>query len=41
MLANVAYHAVITSNLAMGYARLGKMAFKTTTPKLDFIGYDL
>lgn len=41
MLANAAYHAAITSGLAMGYARLGKMIFKGTTPKLDFTGYDV
>lgn len=40
MLANMAYHAVVTSGLAMGYAKLGKMVFKGSTPKLDFTGYD-
>ena len=25
----------------MGYARLGKMVFKGTTPRLDFTGYDV
>jgi len=41
MLANAAYHAAVTSGLAIGYARLGKMIFKGPSPKLDFTGYDV
>jgi hypothetical protein len=41
MLANAAYHSAVITGLAVGYARLGKMAFKGPTPKLDFTGYDV
>ena len=36
MLGNTLYHSAVTSGLAMGYARLGKMALGGATPKLDF-----
>ena len=41
MLVNMVYHSAVVSTLAMGYARLCKMVFKGTMPKLDFTGYDL
>ena len=41
MLVNTAYHSAVVSNLAMGYACLGKMILKGPTPKLDFTSYDV
>lgn len=41
MLGNTLYHAAVTSGLAMGYARIGKMAMGGATPKLDFTGRDV
>ena len=41
MLGNTLYHSAVTSGLAMGYARLGKMALGGATPKLDFTGRDV
>lgn len=40
MLANAAYHSAVVSGLALGYARLGKIAFKGAIPKLDYNVYD-
>lgn len=41
MLANAAYHSAVVSGLALGYARLGKIAFKGAIPKLDYNVYDV
>ncbi len=41
MLANAAYHSAVVSGLAVGYARLGRIAFKGATPKLDFNAHDI
>ena len=41
MLVNALYHSVVVSGLAMGYARLGKMLFGGSLPKLDFTGKDI
>lgn len=38
MLAN---HSTVVSGLSIGYARLGKMASKGATPKLNLNGYDV
>ena len=35
-LVNVLYHSAVISDLAAGYARLGKMAIEGSPPKLDF-----
>ena len=40
MLINALYHSAIVSGLAMGYAKLGKMAIGGTTPKLDYTPRD-
>ena len=40
MIVNALYHSVV-SGLAMGYARLGKMAVGGGTPKLDFTPRDV
>ena len=36
MLVNALYHGAVVSGLALGYARLGKMAIGGPSPKLDF-----
>ena len=36
MIVNALYHSAVVSGLAMGYARLGKMAMGGSPPKLDF-----
>ena len=41
MLVNALYHSAVVSGLAMGYARLGKMAIGGSPPKLDFTGRDV
>ena len=35
MLVNALYHSAVVSGLAMGYVKLGMMAFGGTSPKLD------
>ena len=35
------YHSAVISGIAMGYARLGKMAMGSSTPKLDFTPPDM
>ena len=35
MIVNALYHSAVVSGLAMGYARLGKMALGGSPPKLD------
>ena len=37
ILGNAAYYSAVVSGLAMGYARLGKMAMGGAAPKLEFI----
>jgi len=41
MLVNALYHSAVVSGLAMGYARLGKMAVGGPPPKLDFAPRDI
>ena len=41
MLVNALYHSAVVSGLAMGYSRLGRMAFGGATPKLDFNPHDI
>jgi len=41
MLVNALYHSAVVSGLAMGYARLGKVAIGGPSPKLDFTPRDL
>ena len=41
MLVNALYHSAVVSGLAMGYARLGKMAMGGSPPKLDFTPRDV
>lgn len=41
VLVNAAYHAVVVTVLASGYARLGKMLLKAPLPKLDTTASDL
>ena len=41
MLVNALYHSAVVSGLAVGYARLGKMAIGGAAPKLDFNARDL
>ena len=41
MLVNALYHSAVVSGLAMGYARLGKMAMGDSTRKLDLIPRDV
>ena len=40
MILNALYHSAVVSGLAMGYARLGKMAMGGSPPKLDFTPHD-
>ena len=40
-LVNALYHSAVVSGLAMGYARLGKVAFGGPAPKLDFTPRDI
>ena len=41
MIVNAQCHSAVVSGLAMGYARLGKMAVGGGTPKLDFTPRDV
>lgn len=41
MLVNALYHAAVVSGIAVGYARLGKMALGGSPPKLDFTPRDI
>ena len=41
MLVNALYPGAVVSGIAMGYARLGKMAMGGSTPKLDFTPRDV
>ena len=41
MIVNALYHRAVISGLAMGYARLGKMAIGGSPPKLDFTPRDV
>ena len=41
MLVNALYHGAVISGLAVGYARLGKMALGGAAPKLDFTPRDV
>ena len=41
MIVNALYHSAVVSGLAMGYARLGKMAMVGSPPKLDFAPRDV
>lgn len=41
MLVNALYHSAVVSGLAMGYARIGKMAIGGPPPKLDFTPRDI
>ena len=41
MLVNALYHSAVVSGLAVGYARLGKMAIGGAPPKLDFTPRDV
>ena len=41
MLVNALYHSAVVSGLAMGYAKLGKMAIAGPTPKLDYTPRDV
>ena len=41
MLVNALYHSGVVSGLAMGYARLSKMAIGGAVPKLDFTPRDV
>ena len=41
MLVNALYHSALVSDLAAGYARLGKMAIRGGTPKLDVTSRDV
>ena len=41
MLVNALYHSAVVSDLAAGYARLGKMAIGGSPPKLDFTPRDV
>ncbi len=41
MLVNALYHSAVVSGLAVGYARLGKMAIGGALPKLDFNPRDI
>ena len=38
---NTLYHSAVVSGLAMGYARLGKIAMRGSLPKLDFTPRDV
>ena len=40
-LVNALYHSAVVSGLAMGYARLSKMAFGGSLPKFDFTPRDV
>ena len=40
-LVNSLYHSVIVTGLAIGYASLSKMIFKSQQPKLDFNARDV
>ena len=40
MIVNALYHSAVVSGLAMGYARLDKMAMGVALPKLDFTPRD-
>lgn len=41
MFVNALYHSAVVSGLAMGYARIGKMAIGGPPPKLDFTPRDI
>ena len=41
MIVNALYHSAVVSGLAMGYARLGKMAIGGSPLKLDFTPRDV
>ena len=41
MLVNALYHSAVVSGMAMGYARIGKMAMWGSTPKLEFTPRDV
>ena len=41
MLANALYHSAVVCGIAVGYARLGKMAMVGSPPKLDFTSRDV
>ena len=41
ILVNALYHSAVVSDLAAGYARLGKMAIGCSPPKLDFTPRDV
>lgn len=41
MLVNTLYHSAVVGGLAMGYARLGKVAIGGPPPKLDFTARDI
>lgn len=41
MLVNALYHSAVVSGLAMGYARLWKVAVGGPAPKLDFTARDI
>ena len=38
---NTLYHAAVVSSIAAGSTKITKMAFKTSTPRLDFNMYDI
>ena len=40
VIVNMLYHSALVSGLAIGYARLGKMAMGVSLPKLDFTHHD-
>ena len=41
MLVNALYHSAVVTGLAVGYAKLGKMAIGGAQPKLDFNARDI
>lgn len=41
MIVNALYHSAVVSGIAVGYARLGKMAMGGSPPKLDFTPRDV
>ena len=41
MLVNALYHSAVVSGLAVGYAKLGKMAIGGASPKLDSTPRDI
>ena len=41
VIVNTLYHSAVVSGLAMGYARLGKIAMGDSLPKLEFTPRDV